>query len=309
MLLIAGSNGYVGNYFKKLLQTKNINFCSIQLVDQDSGPTHFRLVNQDKEILVEGPQIRIIEILKKLGVTSAINFAAVTSKESDFENRSALFQSNVVYNKELVEISVSSGVKNFHYISTYSSSTDGFEFSPQTFYAGTKYVSERLLETYAFCDLINVSIIEVYDIYGPNQPHRRLFNYCFDSLLAGKHIQISDGEQEISLIHVEDVIAGIFCIVSEQSNSAKKIQHHSLYSDSVCKVREVPLIISESTGIPLFIDQIDRSLEPRKREIMRVSPRFQRPENWTEKYSLRDGIKQVYNVLNNNGSLINREET
>jgi nucleoside-diphosphate-sugar epimerase len=308
MLLIAGSNGYVGKFLVSLLNSKQIDFATIQLsgVEPISNRSIFLLKDQKKTILAEGEASEIVRTLSELGLKSTINLAADTNKNSDPINRLKLIQSNFEYNKDLIELSISAGIDNFHFITTYSSSIDGVTFSPQTFYAGTKYISEKLLETYAICNLINCSIIEIFDIYGPFQPHKRLVNYCFESLINGNPIHISKGEQEINLVHVEDVVHGLYEIVHSQLEKPKPIDHHSLYGYESYKVKEIPIKIANYLAIPNPEEEVSFTYAAREREIMFVKPRFKRPKNWQEAYTLESGVKHMFK-LNSNRMISERE--
>jgi nucleoside-diphosphate-sugar epimerase len=310
MFLIAGSSGYVGKSLISLLNSKNEDFYSIHATSdpKTSNNRNFLIKDRNLNTVEKGNAQKISKSLKLLGITEIINLAADTSKDASEVSRKNLIKANFDYNRELIEISISSGIKNFHFISTYSSTNDGIEFLPQTFYAGTKFLAEKLLETYAVCGLINVSIIEVFDIYGPLQPHKRLVNYCLDSLLNNTKICISSGEQEINLINVSDVCLGIYRIAYSQIEDPKPLIHFSLYSDEIFKVRDVPLIIAEYLKIPLTSDQISHSKDSRDREIMLFKPRFKRPENWKETFTLEKGVKQMVQkipTINEMGQEIN----
>ena len=298
MILIAGSSGYVGEHLRGLLDSKNLEYVTIQVKDKASLEANRIYILRIREKYIELTAENLIKTLAELQIHSAVNLAADTSKLSAKKNREVLYQANIHYNYDLIEILIAAGVKNYHFITTYSSSTNGTSFSPQTFYAGMKYCAEKLIESYAACDLINATIIEIYDVYGPSHHNDRYVNYCLDSIIKGSEIRTSEGWQEINLVFINDLVANILTIVQNQLKENSKLSHFSIYSRETYKVREIPEMIAKILHLPIESGKIMRELPTREKEIMKVTPRFPRPLGWIQDFSFEQGIKEVYKKLN-----------
>ena len=294
-LLIAGSSGYVGQSLTTLLDNQSVDYLTIAIENREAQGTDRRFTLRDKSKSIIGTYslTDVGKEIDKQQISSIINLAGNTSKKHREENRRDLFNANILYNYEMLEMSVLAGIENYHFITTYSSSIDGSTFSPQTLYAGTKFCSEKLIETYAYSKLIRTSIIEIYDVYGPAHPHNKIIDYCYKNIKTNKDIHLSSGEQEINLIYIQDLVEGIYNIVQNQERNQRELSYFSIYSLETFKVMDIPEMISRALKIQLREDQIKRDLPNRDREIMRFNPRYSRPQQWIEKFNFKEGIMAI----------------
>jgi len=237
--LIAGSKGYVGKIlYNKLIEKEGEVFGLFRdKTENIYSITKNDLVNGEL-VIWQGDLSRIGAGLRLTNPKFIVNLTASINKILSFESIRDLCRNNIEFNSILANFACELKTERYVFISTYSTSIDGLTYSPQTFYAATKKAAEDTLVFFAQSKSLNVSILHVYDIYGPDQPHRRFLSEMIDALLRNKQFHMSIGNQELNLIHVSDVISAIIRTLDQPIMLTKENpQHYTLSGDEIIKVR------------------------------------------------------------------------
>jgi nucleoside-diphosphate-sugar epimerase len=162
---------------------------------------------------------------------------------------------------------------------------DSDDYRPFNLYAASKQACADILTHYA---LLGLSILQLilFDTYGPNDPRRKLLNILKDASVSGTAIPTTSGEQEIDLVHIDDVCHGVECAIREldEWDPSKGLLTLGLGSKRPIRVRELIDRISNENKHPT-IARIGE-LPYRPREVMRVYTGYQTPREWEP--SIRD---------------------
>lgn len=289
-LLIAGASGYVGQRLSKRLDYLEypyvvLNRCEKGFSVQEKAspiqskfkPFHFISLEQS------------VSKISDMGITHLINLAGNTNKGLTWDSTRNLIRANLNLASDLALLCLESGISNYTFTSTYSTHSDKDDYSPQTYYAATKKAAEDILFYFSTLGNINISILNLYDVYGPEHPHGKIINYIFDSLRMNRAIRISSGEQEICPIYIDDVIAALLETVKHVGTMPWR--HFDIAGPEIIKVREIPKIISRVLDITWEANQIQRDLPARPNEIQHVKLRFGEPPFWKANIDLETGIR------------------
>jgi nucleoside-diphosphate-sugar epimerase len=290
--LLAGSGGYIGKNFIVKLQKSSHSFITLTRAGVKFKATEFDPKYSYKpQILGTGNFWEITSLLKSTSLTHIVNLAGSTNKQSDWNSANDLLNANIKYSLELALIGQELKIPDYIYLSTYSTSINGVNYEPQTLYAATKKASEDLLFYFASCNIFNVSILNLYDVYGPLHPHKKIISMMLEALISGKPFEMSKGDQEICPIHIDDVVDGIFATLSSPMDTS--FRHFDLFGTDVIKLKELPILMEDVFQIFWHPDQLKFSVISRPREIQDFRPRFGLPDFWKPKITLARGLKTL----------------
>ncbi len=296
-LLIAGHKGYIGKRLCELLNQKNIKVLGIS-----RNSSTFRVVwDHTKEVIVEGEFFEISEALSSLNlkIDGLVNLAAETSKGHDMGSILRLCESNIALNALLASLALDLEIPKLIYTSTYSISVDGKTFTPQTLYAATKFAGGCLLEYYGIQQNLSITRLYLYDIYGPNHHNNKLIQQLFDALISGESISLSPGEQEISLLYVDDACDAI--IHSLDLSIQGSPRDYMVMSQEILQVKDIPKLVAWALGVQWSIGQLTFDKPYRPYEIMTVKPMFTVLPGWSPRFDVHLGLREIatnYRKLN-----------
>ena len=154
------------------------------------------------------------------GTDLVIHLAAVTSVLRSMEDPVATYQLNVEATFNLLEQSRQSGVKTFLLASTNAVTgdvgtatiTEQHPLRPLTPYGATKAAGEMLLSSFVGSYGMTGAALRFSNVYGPGMEAKDSFiPRLMRAARDGKGVQIyGDGRQLRDLVHVDDIVAGIF---------------------------------------------------------------------------------------------------
>jgi len=295
--LICGSSGYVGTMLsKELLKKGRSHFLLARALESKSK---FQLIEvlaeqtEAKKIIAAGDLQSLIPKIANLEIFHLVNLAGSTKKTEDLLAARDLVVSNVLFATELAILCIESGISNLIFSSTYSTSVGGRKYDPQTLYSATKKATEDILLYFARTKKFKLKILNLYDVYGPYSPHGKIINSLVDSLLNGERIHMSQGVQEISPIHIDDVTSAL--IASIDNIQIEDYSHFDLYGPEVMRVRDLPEKIEIALNKFWKDDQLIFDLPTRAREILKFEPQYGLPSFWEPQIHFNSGIKSFLN--------------
>ena len=299
LVLIAGFNGYIAKRLYKYMKSQKIDIIGLsrqenlfQLTGKPFDEDRFLGKFEDIPIKIESMGLKVDYV---------VNLAAETTKESDFLSIRNLCDSNITFNALLGKLAIDIGVEKFVYVSTYSISTNGKSYSPQTFYAATKYAGGKLLDYFAIDKKLKVVRLHFYDIYGPGHHTDKLITKLFDSLLNGQFLSLSQGEQEMAPLFIDDACEAILRTFSLNDN--EYLHDYSIKGPEILKVKQIPTVMEFAFERKWRSNQLKFDKPYRSNEIMIVAPIFSALPNWAAKYTLVDGIRTMLEELKSRDNL------
>ena len=120
----------------------------------------------------------------------------------------------------------------------------------------------------------------LFDTYGERDSRSKFLNILLEACATGKHVSTTAGEQEIDLVHIDDVCAGVEAGIKELDkwDANNGVMKRGLGSGKPIKIKELMVRVALQIGKPLFAKIGERDY--RAREVMKAYRGYVRPAGW-----------------------------
>lgn len=226
-VLVTGGAGFIGSHLVDQLLIEGFD---VHAVDDFDRFYARRLKEQNiaQHLRTSGYQFTELDICDrdklellfyKWKPDIVVHLAARAGVRPSVENPAAYVDTNVVGTTNLLDLSVTYGVKRFIFGS--SSSVYGLnekvpfsECDPvqraASPYAATKIAGEALCQSYANCYGLAIAALRFFTVYGPRQRPDLAIHSFTRKILADEPIQLyGDGTSSRDYTYVTDIVAGI----------------------------------------------------------------------------------------------------
>ena len=293
-ILVAGGTGFLGYHFIKKALDKGFKVISIS----QNNPSKKRFLKKVKYIKSDICNLKLLK--KKLNVdfSYVVNFSGYV----DHGNKKKTYQSHYYGCKNLVNISLNKEIKRFIQIG--SSMEYGRKFSPQkenidcrplSIYGKAKFfASKYLLELYKK-KLFPMTILRLYQVYGPNQDMNRFIPVIINSCRKDLKFPCSNGQQFRDFLYVDDFVRSVFSSMRNSEVIGKII---NIGSGKPLKIKKIikKIIKIYKKGKPLF-----GKIKLRKEEMRITYPDISNAKRilkWKPVISFNKGILKTVRYYN-----------
>jgi len=290
-ILITGHNGFIGSYLVKSLS--NYNLIGIS-----------ETINKKNEITQIKKNITKLTIddLPK-DIFCIIHLAALTDVKFCQDNPIKCFDVNINGTLNILEITKQLGSKLI-FISTshvYGNPkkvpiTEDYTTHPESIYSGSKLAGEILCESYSKSYNLDISILRLFSVYGPNSPPHLVTSRIISQLLTKNNISIGNTFPKRDFIFIDDVIRAI-SVVLENSSGFNIFNIGSGKSHSILELCTLLQKISGKNSTIKSIKSLKRKNETP--EIVSNNSKIKKL-GWKPSTSILDGLKITYDWFMNN---------
>ena len=124
-----------------------------------------------------------------------------------------MVDANITFGTRMLEASVKVGCKWFvNAASFWQHASDGI---PVNLYSAMKEAFQGIAAYYNAAYGLKVTNLELTDTYGENDPRRKLVNLWCNALNGKDLLPMSQGRQEIELVHRDDVVDAFLRLVEQ----------------------------------------------------------------------------------------------
>ena len=248
-----------------------------------------------------------LEEIEKFDPDVCFHLAAQSSVVVSVEKPALDFEHNILQPIKLIQVLLKSNCKKFVFTSSggtifgepsvIPTAEEDYADEPESPYGVAKKRLNELIKIMLKNSSMKYSILNLSNVYGPRQdPHGEA---GVVSIFANKYLKneeptiYGDGEQTRDYIYVKDVVSALI--------KASKIEENHF--------------LNIGTGIETSVNDLANSMKiqfkseinpiykpPREGELNRSvlnNTKAKKELNWKPKYSLDDGMKQVFNWLRN----------
>ena len=281
-VLILGASGFLGSHIYRYMEESGYH---VESISYRPGEDDEFIGNLKKVINSFNPEV-------------ILNTGASQNNKDDPESMRELSSSNILLPSYLAW-AINNYTPNCLLI-TFGTSWqfNNKEYLPYNAYAATKHAAEAMMKHYSQ-DGLRVASLLLHDTYGLNDTRKKIVNLLANSLIYRKRLNMSGGEQEIDLIHIEDVIRAIMLVIK----LLKKQNSGCLMKYAVCSGK--PLKIKELAEIMSNIDNQDVAkvcnfgfYPYHKRERFKLNTQLETIPGWKPKKDLINGLKELINEHN-----------
>lgn len=294
-ILVAGATGFIGSHLVKRFLTDGWDVHI--LIRESSNLKTIEFCKSDiKMHLYDGTIQTMLTIMESVKPMTVFHLASLFIAEHNSNDITPLLRSNIEFGTHLAEAMVKNNVVNLINTGTSWQHYQNEEYNPVCLYAATKQAYEDILRYYTETNTLKLVNLKLFDTYGPNDYRNKLFALLKKAESCEMPLAMSEGNQFIDLVYIDDVIEAFVLAQKFQLYSQKnKIAAFAVSSHNPIRLKDVAELYSEIIGKKLNINWGKRPY--RKREVMVPWNKGQAVPDWIPKIDLREGIKKLNELI------------
>ncbi len=286
-VLISGATGFVGRHLVRHLTGRGV---TVGCIVRDASDTS--TIGKAATILpYRGSTEELRDIVGRFAPRCILHLASYFTAEHQAVDVEKLIGSNLLFATQLADAAASAQVDLFVNTGTSWQHYDGAAYNPVCLYAATKQAFDDILRYYRERFGLRVVTLELADTYGPGDPRKKLVPLLVERVKDNQTLQMSAGEQRISLVFISDVVDAFVRALQIVAGVAPGEEaRFSVGAAEQPRLRDLVALVEREAGVKLDISWGERPY--RQREVM--AP-WQGPAlpGWQPKIDLSAGIKRI----------------
>lgn len=292
--IVTGATGYVGNSLSKALLDAN---WTVYCVVRNRAAAQETLPVPASNIIVYDGSYESLLQLPNCHDSKAVLFhlASQASYDCPGVNVSQMLEANITFGTQLLEAMCQLGIDNLVNTGSYWQYDQVGGYDPVCLYAATKQAFEHIIQFYTDSRKINCITLILFDVYGINDPRKKLLSLLADAIKTGKSLALSPGLQKLDMIYITDVIEA-YKIAAQQLMEATPDKVNRSYAVNSGTTVTLQQLIRQYEQVHDTQLDIDWGARPyRQNEVM--SPWQPAPEQqlkgWQALVSLKQGLTMI----------------
>lgn len=293
-VFVTGASGFVGTHLVRRLLNDKFSVVALVRKRPDTSSLTTRMPAGVHAVPDDGSVHQLADVMRQYEVSTVLHCAAYYVAAHTADDVIPLVQSNVLMGARVAEAMRQSGVRSIITLGTMweYSGDDPTIYRPANLYAATKKAMDDLLVYYADAAQLKVGILQFADTYGPQDKRKKLIPALLRALRDRKALDLSPGGQQLDLLHVEDVVAGIVHAAAlAQTWPAGTVSRFCLSAGQMITVRQLVAELERVFEQPLPVNWGARPY--RDREVMHPRSAYPVLPGWGPKVELRDGLRSL----------------
>ena len=205
----------------------------------------------------------------------------------------ALVESNIAFGAALLEAMSLEGAGRLINTGTSWQHFGGISYRPANLYAATKQAFDALVEYYVDACALSTITLELFDTYGPGDTRRKFLSLLLEAARTQKPLVASEGEQQIDLVHIDDVASAYQAAGDLIVDCASGGVHRRFGVSSGAPVTLRGLAEEVAHVIGTSVPVIWGGRAYRTREVMQVPSVNEPLPGWMPRIGLREGIRSL----------------
>lgn len=293
-ICLTGSSGFIGNQFLDYLLERDEEVIVVFRDRHSKDKLKPSQLDKIKYVFHENNIDNLIEFFKKEKPTVLVHLASLVLSNHTKDDIDELLESNLKFGVHLLEAMNLTGVKKIINTSTTWEHYNNKNYDPVNLYAATKKAFEVLLSYYINVCLTKAITLKLYDTYGENDPRKKLIPYLIKGALGEEELDLTEGNQVVSLTHVKDISSAYFNCIENFDTLTESNINKTYYLDSGdhYSVREIVEIIETFFEKKMKINW--GAVPYPKRQFMNVYKGSLSLPHWKPIYNLKDFFKKLF---------------
>ena len=289
-IVITGASGYIGSQLVKKLDSIGCNLAIIKRDNSDLTAI-YNIKNKLNIYVYDNSTKCVIDIFEDFKPDIVIHLASLFLADHKSEQVENLISSNLLFSTQIAEAMKQTNVQFMVNTGTSWEHYNNSQYNPVCLYAATKNAFESIIEYYIQTSKMKVATLKLFDTYGCNDPRSKLIPFLRKLALNRDKIDMTDGEQLIDIVHIDDVIEAYICAIIELVD--EKIIGHERFMISSGKhisLRDLVKTFEQVMKVDINVNWGTRPY--RDREVMIPATKGSNLPGWKPKISLKQGFKK-----------------
>ena len=295
-ILILGGTGFIGYHLAKRCLKRGFDVTSISI----NYPVKKRYLKNVDYITADISK----NILIKKKIRKKFEYIVNLAGYVDHSNKVKTYKSHYIGCKNVINFFLNKQIKSFvqigssmEYGPAKSPQKENFKCSPISVYGKAKFLSTQYLLDLYKNKKIPVTVLRLYQVYGPKQDLNRFIPIVINSCKNKKNFPCSHGRQYRDFLYIDDLIDAIF--LTFRSSKARGEVINIGYGFPL-KIKNIinKIVSIYKLGNPLF-----NKIKLRKEEGMKIYPNLNKARKlikWKAKTNFSKGLKKTIKYYNAN---------
>lgn len=283
-IVVSGGTGFIGRHLVRQLAEAGETVHVLARPDSQAGDLP-ATVHRITDAQMLGP------LLQELQPHTCFHLATRYTHDAAPGQILALIAANLGFATQFADAAARSGCKAFVNTGTASQLNIRGAYMPASLYAASKQAFEDLLVYFDRRAGLPVANVLLFDTYGPGDTRNKLLAQLVAAAKSGTPIDLSPGEQEIDLLHIDDAVAGLAAAARGLHNGTSHPAHYALSSKRPLTIRALAGLIQANGGKKLQANWGARAY--RDGEVMQTWKGGTPPPNWVPQRQLEDFLREA----------------
>ena len=295
-ILILGGTGFIGYHLAKEALRRGFQVISLS----KNAPVKKRYLKKVKYILADISNQNLINKKIKEDFKYVVNLAGYV----DHTDKIKTYKSHYLGCKNISNFFLKKKIKSFVQVGSSmeygikkSPQKENFKCQPRSVYGKAKFLSTKYLLNLYKKKKFPVTIVRLYQIYGPYQDLNRFLPVVIHSCKNNKDFPCSHGRQSRDFLFINDLIDAIFLILK---NPKAKGEIFNIGFGRPLKIKNIikKILFYYKSGNPQF-----GKIKLRREEQMKIYPNIYKAKkflNWKPKVNFLTGLKKTIQYYNAN---------
>lgn len=202
-ILLTGLTGFIGGHLARSFCSSGAEVVGLVRKPVEAG----QLATGVRTALHDGTTQGLARIVSDVRPDVTLHLASLFVAEHRPEQVEELVASNVLFGTQLADALTSVGCGRLINTGTSWQHYEDRSYDPVCLYAATKQAFESILEYYVNARALKLVTLKLFDTYGPGDKRRKLFTLLREHGDSGQPLSMSEGNQLVDLVFIDDVIA------------------------------------------------------------------------------------------------------
>jgi dTDP-glucose 4,6-dehydratase len=285
-ILIVGGTGFVGYHLAKEAVKKGFEVSSLS----KNNPVKKRYLKKVKYIIADIANKKSINKIIRDDFQYVVNLAGYVDHTDEIKT----YRSHYLGCKNISNYFLKKNIKLFvqvgssmEYGLSKSPQKEDFKCKPKSIYGKAKFLATKYLLNLYKKKKFPVTIVRLYQVYGPYQDLNRFMPVVINSCKKNKDFPCSHGRQYRDFLYIDDLIDAIFLILRNPKATGEIF---NIGSGKPLKIRNIikKILSYYRSGKPQFGE-----IKLRKEEQMKIYPdifKARRTLNWKPKINFLEMV-------------------